>query len=579
MLWKTLGCAVLFAGAVSLVTAAESEAPAKKKCPSTGGACADAKVTDEAHPTAHETAAAPTERGCTKCTKTVVAAEKACKDCDKSKVAAEKPCRGADKSKVVAEKQCKGCDKTKVAAETACPCSGKTKVAAEKACKSCDKTKVAADKGCQGCDKTKVAAEKGCQGCNKSKVVAAKACKSCDKSKGAAVAAGTCGETCDSVVVAERPCCPCEAALASVEHACEGCADTLATLERACRMGAALCAGETEACTECVGACCDESCTECVEGTVVIEERPACVTGLWRKCPAPAQPPAPRSPVTVEGAELTNMHALLEQKIAERDELQREIAELCAATETWQQVLVRVKVLEVNLTKMRKLGIDFSQAEGVMTNFPRGAVTPAAALESCTNCPETTAAYSTCESAPCGTSAWRKTTSFWDMLLDNNLARVLAEPTIVTVSGRPASFHVGGELPIPAGKNAAIACDFVRFGTQLDVMATTLGDNRVRLEIRPRISEIRDDRSMVVDGHKIPALDVTECDSACEMKFGETAALSGLVQRRVVASVVSSKTESRVREEVEEVMLMVVVTPEDATVSVPRTAAGRRTQR
>jgi hypothetical protein len=51
---------------------------------------------------------------------------------------------------------------------------------------------------------------------------------------------------------------------------------------------------------------------------------------------------------------------LLRQKLAQRDELQREIDELCEATQTWQQIVVRMKVMEINLTKMRKLGIDFA---------------------------------------------------------------------------------------------------------------------------------------------------------------------------------------------------------------------------
>ena len=73
---------------------------------------------------------------------------------------------------------------------------------------------------------------------------------------------------------------------------------------------------------------------------------------------------------------------------------------------------------------------------------------------------------------------------------------------------------------------------------------------------------------MVVDGHKIPALAVTECDSACELAFGETAALSGLVQRRVEAV----ETKAGVREEAQDVMLLVVVTPEAVTPEAQRTA-------
>ena len=48
--------------------------------------------------------------------------------------------------------------------------------------------------------------------------------------------------------------------------------------------------------------------------------------------------------------------SLLNRKIAERDQLQREISELRAATKTPSQISVRVEMLEVNLTKARRAG-------------------------------------------------------------------------------------------------------------------------------------------------------------------------------------------------------------------------------
>src|SRR4029078_4443318 len=79
---------------------------------------------------------------------------------------------------------------------------------------------------------------------------------------------------------------------------------------------------------------------------------------------------------------------------------------------------------------------------------------------------------------------------FMDALKQNNVAKLLAEPTVVVVSGRPGSFNVGGEFPIPAKDGSKAAVEFRKFGTQLDLVALALGDNLVRLEVRTRVSEI-----------------------------------------------------------------------------------------
>jgi pilus assembly protein CpaC len=250
----------------------------------------------------------------------------------------------------------------------------------------------------------------------------------------------------------------------------------------------------------------------------------------------------------------TSTQELLQQKLAQREQLQQEIDELSAATESWQQIVVRVKVLEVNLTKMRKQGVDLASF-GLRNNFQ------AFSGETTGDLTTYTQEASATPQPPCGAGACRKTPgTAWDALQDNNLARMIAEPTLVAVSGRPASFEVGGELPIPAGEGSGSACQFISFGTKLDVLALSLGGNKVRLEVRPRISEVCDDRAMVADenGNKIPSLRVTQCDTACELEFGETAALTGLVTRRIVAT----KTEKGVQEEAQDVILLVVVTPE-----------------
>lgn len=122
---------------------------------------------------------------------------------------------------------------------------------------------------------------------------------------------------------------------------------------------------------------------------------------------------------------------------------------------------------------------------------------------------------------------------FLDWLQQNNIAKILSEPNIVAVSGRPAQFQVGGEIPIVVPQSLGTSSiEFKPFGTQIDFLPIVLGNGNIQLEVRPRISEIDDSRSVVVQNFTIPALTVRQVDTAVEMKAGQTFALAGLVQER-----------------------------------------------
>jgi hypothetical protein len=235
-------------------------------------------------------------------------------------------------------------------------------------------------------------------------------------------------------------------------------------------------------------------------------------------------------------------HALLRQKLAELNCLQGEIDALRAATGTPQQVLVKIKVLEVWRTKLRKMGADFSG---------KPANEQVDALLSYSGKPGDTQFLGRSETVD----------ELVNWLRQNNIAKVLAEPTIVTTSGRPASFNVGGEVPLPAAPGSSQAVGFKPFGTQVDVLAIAKGENRVRLELRARVSELDELRSNEIAGKRVPAFKVRQVDSSCDMEFGQTGALSGTVERRVEAL----KIGDQVVNTEHEIELVFLVTPESAT--------------
>jgi pilus assembly protein CpaC len=237
--------------------------------------------------------------------------------------------------------------------------------------------------------------------------------------------------------------------------------------------------------------------------------------------------------------------ALFQQKSLELVKLQREIEQLRKATNTFEQVLVKVQMLEVNLTKLRKLGMDFDRfTDGSITNAgPRQMIDALVA-------PVSSPIFD--QSATVDANA---SSRLVDALKQNSLAKVLAEPNVVVTSGRPGSFNVGGELPLPAKDGI----EFRKFGTQLDLLAVALGDNQIRLEIRTRVSEIDEAHAIEINGARIPGLSVREVDTAYEMSFGQSAILTGLVQKRTEAIKLDS---GEIKQEQVEFGLLVVVTPE-----------------
>lgn len=161
-------------------------------------------------------------------------------------------------------------------------------------------------------------------------------------------------------------------------------------------------------------------------------------------------------------------------------------------------------------------------------------------------------------------------------LRQNNLLRVLAEPNLVTMSGEKASFLAGGEFPIPVpqegqGGGTTITVEYKEFGVRLNFVPIVLGDGRIRMEVRPEVSELDFTNAVFFNGFRIPALTTRNVDTTVELMEGQTLAIAGLLNNRVTANkevvpllgdipVLGSLFRS-VRYERRETELVVLVTP------------------
>jgi pilus assembly protein CpaC len=240
-----------------------------------------------------------------------------------------------------------------------------------------------------------------------------------------------------------------------------------------------------------------------------------------------------------------------------------------------QQVLLKVRVYEVSRTKLRQLGVDwafFSDGKGFAVNSAADLIIRPSPLNFHSFIPNPSTAVG--ESFSFGiVDGADEFFGILNALQENQVAKILAEPNLVAISGRPAQFNVGGEIPVPVPQSlGTTTIEFKAFGTQVDFLPIVLGNGNIRLEVRPRISFLDPANGVVINGSNIPAFNVRQVDTAVEMKAGQTFALAGLVQERtdtvnrglpyVSDLPIIGVPFRRTADVVNEIELLVMVTPE-----------------
>lgn len=123
------------------------------------------------------------------------------------------------------------------------------------------------------------------------------------------------------------------------------------------------------------------------------------------------------------------------------------------------------------------------------------------------------------------------------LLEGNGLARVLAEPTLVAISGQTASFLAGGELPIPVPQGlGTTVIQYKPFGIRLTVTPTVLSNNRIALKVAPEASDLDYTNALSIDGIPVPAISTRRADTAVELGDGESFIIGGLVSRTTLSN-------------------------------------------
>jgi pilus assembly protein CpaC len=124
------------------------------------------------------------------------------------------------------------------------------------------------------------------------------------------------------------------------------------------------------------------------------------------------------------------------------------------------------------------------------------------------------------------------------LLESNNLARVLAEPTLVALSGQSASFLAGGEIPIPVPQSlGTISIIYKPYGIGLTLTPTVLGAQRIALKVAPEASQLDFTHALTINGITVPAIITRRADTTVELGDGESFVIGGLIDRETASNV------------------------------------------
>ncbi len=128
------------------------------------------------------------------------------------------------------------------------------------------------------------------------------------------------------------------------------------------------------------------------------------------------------------------------------------------------------------------------------------------------------------------------------MLQERNLLQILAEPNLITLEGKDASFLAGGSFPFPVVTTTptggavapVITVQFKPFGVKLDFTPTVTPQGAIDLKVAPEVSSLDFSNAVTLQGFVIPALSQRRAETEVILKDGESFAIAGLIDNRVI---------------------------------------------
>lgn len=195
---------------------------------------------------------------------------------------------------------------------------------------------------------------------------------------------------------------------------------------------------------------------------------------------------------------------------------------------TGQQVMLRVRVGEIQRTALKRIGFNLqgvrSAGQYTIPFATSGGIGKAVG-----------SAVSDSSAFGVGSVIYNSTnldlSATLDMLEQNGVFKMLAEPNLVAISGESASFLAGGEFPVPIAQYGdTISVDYKPFGVKVGFTPLVLAQNRIRLNVEPEVSEISTEGAVAIKGFTIPSVTTRRAKTTVELAPGESFMIAGLIK-------------------------------------------------
>jgi pilus assembly protein CpaC len=203
------------------------------------------------------------------------------------------------------------------------------------------------------------------------------------------------------------------------------------------------------------------------------------------------------------------------------------------------QVKLKVQIIEIDRSKLDEFGINlFSQ--GKTSGAVQTGQFPSVTTTTSTTSTSTATAPVLSITSPLNLLLYNSGLNIGltlQDLQDKQIAQILAEPTITTLSGQKASFLSGGEFPFPvvqgsSGGLTSITIQFRPYGVKLDFTPVVNDDGTIQLKVAPEVSALDYTNAVTISGYTIPAISTRRAETQVELRDGQSFAISGLLDHR-----------------------------------------------
>lgn len=203
-----------------------------------------------------------------------------------------------------------------------------------------------------------------------------------------------------------------------------------------------------------------------------------------------------------------------------------------------QEVQTRVKVLEVQRSRLRTLGVNLQALtqSAVISSAP-GSITPITSLIN-PIAGQPSSGMQPTSTNPLSLAAGFNNDNFalnifLQALKEEGLLKVMSEPVLVARSGEAAQLADGGEFPIPVpGGLGTVTIEFREFGVILQALPLVISPTRVKMQVSAEVSDKDVANSITLQGTTVPGITKRKLQSTVDMNFGDTMVVGGLISTR-----------------------------------------------